>query len=245
MGFMPPKRLYPGGRCKHGHELTPENTIIRTDRGNCIECKPCQRRGRRDFNTRKPLYDVWTMMLRRCDDPTFKDWSLYGGKTPPVTVCARWRASYDDFAADMGPRPRGTTLDRIDSNGHYEPGNCHWATPKQQARNMSRNRLITFDGRTATIAEWAEILNVKYMTLFQRLHRGWPLERALRATVHAAGKDSARHRTTNHLETYQGETRTVAEWAERHGMNTRQLGQRLRQGWTIDRALTTPIRHYR
>jgi hypothetical protein len=132
------------------------------------------------FREKRPVYDVWKTMLRRCSDPTFIDWHLYGGRTPPIAVCERWKASYEDFAADMGPRPdKRHTIDRIDGTQGYFPENCRWASPKEQARNMSTNHLVTFDGRTMTIAEWAERSGLKYMTLFMRLKRGWSVQKAL------------------------------------------------------------------
>lgn len=119
-------------------------------------------------------------MLRRCADPTFIDWHLYGGRTPPVTVCERWKASYDDFASDMGPRPSlRHTIDRIDNGQGYSPDNCRWASPKEQARHTSRNVHLSHDGLTLTIAEWAERKGMKYMTLFMRLKRGWSVQKAL------------------------------------------------------------------
>ena len=157
-----------GTKCAHGHLMTVENSRVRPERRDCIECRTCNRIARQRFNARKPVYDVWRTMIQRCEDPMFTDWHLYGGKG--VVVCNRWLQSYDSFATDMGPRPRGTTLDRIDSNGHYEPSNCRWATPKTQARNMSRNRHIEYGGERLTIAEWAERFGIKYMRLYHRIH---------------------------------------------------------------------------
>ena len=108
-------------------------------------------------------------MIRRCVDPTFTDWHLYGGKTPPITVCDRWKASYDDFASDMGPRPTRHTIDRIDNGQGYSPENCRWASPKEQARHTSLNVYLSHDGLTLTIAEWAERKGMKYATLFMDL----------------------------------------------------------------------------
>lgn len=83
-------------------------------------------------------YRSWSDMHTRCSNPRFKDFAAYGGRG--ITVCERWR-SFEDFYTDMGERPAGTTLDRIDTNGNYEPGNCRWATQCQQQRNRTNNKL--------------------------------------------------------------------------------------------------------
>ena len=80
-----------------------------------------------------PTHRGWKAMLTRCYNPKAINYAYYGGRG--ITVCERWRASFADFLADMGERPDGKTLDRIDSDGHYEPGNCRWATPLEQTAN--------------------------------------------------------------------------------------------------------------
>src|ERR1700733_11480918 len=79
-----------------------------------------------------PTYNSWVSTIDRCTNSHFKGWKYYGGANPPVTMCDRWRNSFEAFLEDMGPRPEGTTLGRFGDVGNYEPGNCEWQTPKQQ-----------------------------------------------------------------------------------------------------------------
>lgn len=117
-------------------------------------------------------------MKRRCLDPredSFKDYGARG-----ITVCDRWRDSFAAFLADMGPRPKGTSLDRYPNKyGNYEPGNCRWATAIEQARNHGRNRLVTAHGQTKCVTEWATLLGIHPSTLTERLDKGWSPEQAV------------------------------------------------------------------
>lgn len=122
-------------------------------------------------------YGVWAAIKRRCYNPNVVHYDRYGGRG--IRMCDAWRNSFEAFMRDMGPRPPGGTIDRIDNDGHYEPGNCRWVPQKQQVRNMSANRLITVRGETVSLAEWCERVGVSYSRTIQRLNAGRTPEEAL------------------------------------------------------------------
>lgn len=130
--------------------------------------------GHRRGNVSSPTYQSWNSMWDRCRRSHHPSHRHYEG----VSVCDRWR-SFENFLADMGERPVGKTLDRIDGTKGYNPGNCKWSTLTEQARNKSNNRLITHQGRTQCLAAWAETTGIDYYRLRDRINRGWPLEKAL------------------------------------------------------------------
>lgn len=100
-----------------------------------------------------PLRCVWRSMKRRCQNPKDKRFARYGGRG--IKVCARWLDSFDAFAADMGVCPSGASLDRIDNDGNYEPGNCRWATKLEQTNNRSNSKLVVIDGIADSLAAHA------------------------------------------------------------------------------------------
>jgi hypothetical protein len=122
-------------------------------------------------------YGSWSVMLKRCLTPAALKFPDYGGRG--ITVCERW-LSFENFLADMGAPPAGTTIDRIDNDGPYEPANCRWATSEQQARNRSDSRLLTHDGTSLPLCDWAKRVGLHRTTIAARLGKlGWPVERAL------------------------------------------------------------------
>ena len=123
-------------------------------------------------------YGSWAAMRERCLNPKSKCFANYGGRG--ITICASWRDSFANFASDMGERPDGRSLDRIDNDGNYEPGNCRWATDRQQTNNRRVTILVTLDGATRPLAEWCEDRGLNYQTVWDRIYRrGWAVEEAL------------------------------------------------------------------
>jgi hypothetical protein len=123
-------------------------------------------------------------MRQRCLDPEFHRFPAYGGAG--ISVCERWRNSFEAFLADMGPRPtpRHNSIDRIDNRKGYEPENCRWATPKIQNSNKRNVVLYEHQGEKLHLKDWATRASVRYETLRYRvLNLGWPLEKALATPV--------------------------------------------------------------
>jgi len=127
--------------------------------------------------SRTLTYRSWRMMWRRCTDPNQRWYELYGGRG--ITVCERWK-DVSNFVEDMGYRPSiKHTLDRKDNNLGYYPGNCRWATPKEQSSNRRNTLYAAKDGVTRTLREWSDILGIPYPTLQRRKQEGRPDDQVL------------------------------------------------------------------
>jgi hypothetical protein len=183
-------------------------------------------------DNRAPEYSVWHGMKNRCSDPTSQRWHRYGGRG--IRVCDRWLNSFENFYADMGPRPGPDyQIDRIDNDGDYEKSNCRWVTRLVNSNNKESNRMIEFRGKTQSLSQWAREVGLTKGALETRMNTGWTVERALTEPVGALKSN------TVWLE-LNGERRPLQEWADLLGINASAIHQRLRKGWTDERALTTP-----
>lgn len=133
------------------------------------------------------LYRVWQHMTKRCRNPKDDHYPSYGGRG--IIVCDEWRHSfqtYHDYVTRLPDYGKESyTLDRIDNNGDYEPGNVRWATKTEQARNTRQNQMITFDGKTQCISAWAVEIGMNRKTLDKRLKSGWSVEMTLTTPVDA------------------------------------------------------------
>ena len=135
-------------------------------------------------STKNRLYRIWANMKSRCYNPKASRFEHYGGKG--ITICDEWYnrfQAFHDWAISHGYSDE-LSIDRIDVNGNYEPGNCRWEIPKTQSNNLSVNRKITFNGITRTLSEWATITGINRRTIAARIDlHGWSVERALTIPV--------------------------------------------------------------
>jgi len=122
--------------------------------------------GHAKVGRRSPTYKAWYAMLQRCTNPRVEKWAHYGGRG--ITVCDRWR-TFANFLADMGEKPFKLTLERIDNDGNYEPGNCRWATQSEQLMNRRTTRQWECCGLTGTLTEWASAFRLNYYTARTRM----------------------------------------------------------------------------
>lgn len=181
-------------RCECGAEKAVREAMLvagRTRSCGCLvrEKKPGRplRHGALLGRRVPPEYRSWQAMLQRCTNPRNPGYADYGGRG--ITVAAAW-SDFATFLRDVGPRPSlEHTLDRIDNEGSYVPGNVRWATTHQQANNVRRNHRLTFNGRTQTIALWAKEIGISSRTLRSRLRRGWAASRVLAEPVHVESRN--------------------------------------------------------
>lgn len=163
----------------------------------------------------QPSYRSWRKMIDRCYNPNHVQYHNYGGRG--ITVCAEWRRDYTAFHRDMGDRPDGKSLDRIDNNLGYNVGNCKWSTPKEQNRNTQKTRRYPFKGSMLRIDELVEATGLSAYTLRNRLKQVrlgiWTLEEALTLPPRgkcAKSRESGRRRPTSSSYFIEGSIRSAA-----------------------------------
>lgn len=158
-------------RCDCGFKTTIRSDSLRT--GSSLQCAPCAAAAnrRRHGATGSPTYVSWQAMRNRCLSENHADFPNYGGRG--IRICPEWDG-YERFLADMGERPSGMTLDRIDPNGDYGPENCRWATAKEQARNQRKTLFLEANGKRQSLSAWAEELGYSHIMLYKRYAAGWP-----------------------------------------------------------------------
>lgn len=161
-------------KCECGNEITVyqgQLTSGHTKSCGCITLKHGCWKSR--------LYNIWRGMLKRCYLATNKDYNRYGGRG--ITICEEWKNDFKTFYAwaMANGYKDDLSIDRINVNGNYQPDNCRWLTNKQQANNKRNNKLITYNGETHNITEWANILCIPRYLIYYRLKANWSIEKAL------------------------------------------------------------------
>jgi hypothetical protein len=136
-------------------------------------------------------------MRQRCRNSNDRNYGSRG-----ITVCDRWLHSFENFLADMGPRPGPDySIDRIDNNGPYSPDNCRWTTVVVQQNNTRRNHYVTYDGETHTVKEWARLKGIPYARLFARLRYDLPLDEVF--STEKIARKGRPHRRNRHDGTHE------------------------------------------
>lgn len=161
--------------CSCGGSRTVRNTKLRCGDISSCGCQVKDRGG----ESGKPEYCAWIGMISRCHNPLDPRYRNYGGRG--IAVCDQWRDSYEAFLAHVQRRPSSEySIDRIDNDKGYEPGNVKWSTTREQNNNKRSNRLISFNNLTLTQAQWSAMLGIKVVTLSARLRRfHWSVADAL------------------------------------------------------------------
>lgn len=179
-----------------------------------------QRLNKKHGYYKKPWNNSYKCMMSRCyreKDPSYK---YYGGRG--ITVCEEWQ-NIENFEkwVDENPYFEGATLDRLDSNGNYEPSNCRWATMAEQDNNRRNTIYIELNGESHTISEWSEITGINRSTLNNRYLKGWDVEEIFK-------QPNSRQETI--VIEYEGESHTISEWGTIKGLSRATIYQRYLRG---------------
>lgn len=161
--------------CDCGNTVSVMTTNLTSGNSRSCGCLQTERRFKHGMSG-TPMHGAWRQMFQRCENPKDPAYHNYGGRG--ITVCDEWH-EFSQFLADMGVRPKGFQLDRIDNEKGYSKGNCRWVTAKANLNNTRANHLISFNGETLTIHQWSEKLGIPATTITYRAKHGWPVEKVL------------------------------------------------------------------
>lgn len=157
-------------RCAAAQKLSPADKTQSVH----VNGKPMDSTG---IHKQHDSYSVWKRMRERCTSPNCPKFKDYGGRG--ITVCKRWD-SFELFVLDMGPRPSSKhQIDRIENDGNYEPGNCKWATNKENCRHRRSSRYLAYNGEILALCVWADKLGMSEETIASRIKRGWSVDKSL------------------------------------------------------------------
>lgn len=171
------------------------------------------------------VYGQWCGMVARCHRKTHYGYYKYGSKG--VTVCDNWRNSFEAFRDDMGPKPDGGTIGRIDNAKGYCPENCRWESTKEQAINRTDNRLIEFQGKTLCLKQWSDLTGIGENTITSRLKMGWTVEDSLTKPISRSVRRNSVYAEFN------GQQRLLADISKETGLSCRAIYQRIKKGKSL------------
>lgn len=164
--------------CGNSTVVRASNLLRGTVRScGCLAKENASQRSKTHGKSYDSIYRIWLNMITRTSNKKDVSYEHYGGRG--IEVCERWH-DFNNFYADMGDKPNGKTLDRIDVNGDYCKENCRWATSEQQCNNKTNNHFLTYKGETKTVSQWSRYAGIKAQTLFHRINiHNWSIEDAL------------------------------------------------------------------
>jgi hypothetical protein len=169
-------------RCECGNEKLVASKLLTAGQTKSCGCLRGTHHQAAAGSARPRVYRIWQAMLNRCRNPNVQNYARYGGRG--IRVCERWM-SFENFFADMSDPPSPShSIDRIEGDGDYEPGNCRWATEKEQQANRRCNRYVTHDGATRTLKEWSQLLGGSENIVSIRLRNGWTELAAVTTPIH-------------------------------------------------------------
>lgn len=173
-------------RCVCGKEKTLRGSMLLN--GTSISCRCMTFKGKKNVThgmSYTGTYVSWTAMKTRCLNFMDARFPTYGGRG--IRICDRWIESFSNFLEDMGERPEGMTIDRIDGNGNYEPSNCRWATPMEQTLNREETVWVDYDGERICITHLCKRFNISRCALEKRMKKGLTLDEALKTPKRKKG----------------------------------------------------------
>lgn len=223
--------------CDCGNVLSIRGGNLRSGNTKSCGCVRNEMTGRRSLKHGQsvgykstPEHRAWKQALNRCRNSKLKSWEHYGGRG--ISVCPEWEASFQAFFDHVGNRPSPVhSLDRINVDGNYEPGNVRWATRVEQARNTRRNTQFEYRGEAGCFADMVDIAGINYSTAKDRKLHGWSIADII---------ETPARETPVFL--YRGIEYSLSELARGAGIHRSSLQNRLRIGLSIEEAVTTPIR---
>jgi hypothetical protein len=232
-------------RCDCGSVCVKRTDLVKSGHTKSCGCWHGKRHGEAASQKVSPLYTAWRNAKDKCLNPGSAEYHSHGERG--IGICDEWINDYPKFrewALESGYQ-EGLRLGRVDINEGYFPSNCRWMTHKEICNNTASSRLIEHNGKIQTLAAWSDETGLKATTISCRLDRhGWPVERAL---TEPPNNHPGPRRTNleyqhinNHFLELNGESRTIAEWSRKTGIDIATISSRLELGWPVEKALTEP-----